>query len=47
LLGLNGLGTVYMEVLAIPPVKNIQRPIVENLFAVSDANANCISGAPC
>jgi rare lipoprotein A (peptidoglycan hydrolase) len=47
LLGLNGLGTVYMEVLAIPPVKNIQRPIVENLFAVSDANANCVSGAPC
>src|SRR5712691_5171727 len=35
LLGLRGLGTVYMEVLAIPPTKNIQRPIVENLFSAN------------
>jgi rare lipoprotein A (peptidoglycan hydrolase) len=47
LLGLSGLGTVYMEVLALPPAKTIQRPIVENLFAVNDANANCVSNAPC
>ena len=48
LLGLKGLGTVYMEVLALPPVeKVVRRPIVENLFAVSDANANCVSGAAC
>jgi rare lipoprotein A (peptidoglycan hydrolase) len=35
LLGLQGLGTVYMEVLSIPPAKNIQRPIVESLFTVN------------
>lgn len=35
LLGLQGLGTVYMEVLSIPPAKNIQRPVVESLFAVN------------
>ena len=38
LLGFKGLGTVYMEVLSIPPVKNNQRRIVENLFAVNEAN---------
>ena len=36
LLGFQGLGTVYMEVLSIPPIKNMQRPIVETLFAVND-----------
>lgn len=41
LLGFSGLGTVYMEVLAYPPVKNNRRPIVENLFAINDANGNC------
>jgi rare lipoprotein A (peptidoglycan hydrolase) len=38
LLGFKGLGTVYMEVLSIPPVKNSQRRIVENLFAVNEPN---------
>ena len=38
LLGFKGLGTVYMEVLSISPVKNNQRRIVENLFAVNEAN---------
>jgi len=47
LLGLQGLGTVYMEVLSIPPIKNMQRPVVESLFAVSDANANCVSVSAC
>ena len=45
LLGLQGLGTVYMEVLSIPPIKNQQRPIVENLFTV--ANASCVGVAAC
>jgi rare lipoprotein A (peptidoglycan hydrolase) len=40
LLGLQGLGTVYMEVLSIPPVRHMRRPVVESLFAVNDANAN-------
>jgi rare lipoprotein A (peptidoglycan hydrolase) len=44
LLGLQGLGTVYMEVLSIPPIKNMRRPVVESLFTVSDANANCVGG---
>ncbi len=47
LLGFKGLGTVYMEVLSIPPTKNMQRPIVESLFAVNDANANCVGQVPC
>lgn len=47
LLGLQGLGTVYMEVLSIPPVKHIRRPVVESLFAVNDANANCIGASAC
>jgi rare lipoprotein A (peptidoglycan hydrolase) len=47
LLGFKGLGTVYMEVLSIPPVNNIKRPIVESLFAVNDANANCVGQAVC
>ena len=47
LLGFQGLGTVYMEVLSIPPVKDIKRPIVESLFAVNDANANCVGQAVC
>ena len=47
LLGFKGLGTVYMEVLAIPPTKNFQRPVVENLFAATDANANCVGGTAC
>jgi cytoskeletal protein CcmA (bactofilin family) len=32
LLGFQGLGILYMEVLPIPPTKNIQRPAVETLF---------------
>lgn len=44
LLGFSGLGTVYMEVLAYPPVRR-SRPIVENLFAVNDANGNCSATA--
>lgn len=36
LLGFQGLGTVYMEVLALPSTKDIQRPIVENLFSAND-----------
>jgi rare lipoprotein A (peptidoglycan hydrolase) len=47
LLGFKGLGTVYMEVLSISPVTNIKRPIVESLFAVNDANANCVGKAAC
>jgi len=47
LLDFNGLGPLYMEVLAIPPVKDIRRPIVENLFTVSDANGDCPDVAGC
>ena len=47
LLGFQGLGTVYMEVLSIPSANNIQRPVVESLFAVNDANGNCDGVAAC
>src|SRR5215467_15478204 len=47
LLGLQGLGTVYMEVLSIPPIKNARRPVVESLFAVNDATANCAGVSAC
>jgi rare lipoprotein A (peptidoglycan hydrolase) len=48
LLGFKGLGTVYMEVLAIPPFTNKhRRPVVENLFSALDANANCVDRAKC
>jgi rare lipoprotein A (peptidoglycan hydrolase) len=47
LLGLQGLGTVYMEVLSIPPVNHMRRPVVESLFAVNDANANCVGVSAC
>jgi rare lipoprotein A (peptidoglycan hydrolase) len=47
LLGFQGLGTVYMEVLSVPPVEKNHRPVVESLFAVNDANANCVGRAPC
>jgi rare lipoprotein A (peptidoglycan hydrolase) len=47
LLGFQGLGTVYMEVLSITPTKKNQRPIMESLFAVNDANANCVAQAEC
>jgi rare lipoprotein A (peptidoglycan hydrolase) len=47
LLGFQGLGTVYMEVLSIPPINNNQRPVVESLFAVNDANANCVGQVAC
>ena len=47
LLGLQGLGTVYMEVLSIPPINNMRRPVVESLFAVNDANANCAGVSAC
>lgn len=47
LLGLQGLGTVYMEVLSIPPIKNMRRPVVESLFAVNDASATCLGVAAC
>jgi len=46
-LGLQGLGTVYMEVLSISPVEDIRGPIVENLFAVNDANVNCVGTSTC
>jgi len=46
LLGLQGLGTVYLEVLSIPPIKD-RRPVVESLFAVNDANAACAGVQPC
>jgi hypothetical protein len=36
-----------MEVLSIPPVKDVRRPVVESLFAVNDANANCIGVSAC
>jgi len=44
LLGFKGLGTVYMEVLSIPPVKNNQRRVVENLFAVNEPNCEVQAG---
>jgi rare lipoprotein A (peptidoglycan hydrolase) len=47
LLGFQGLGAVYMEVLAVPPAKDVQRPVVENLFAATDANANCVGKPAC
>lgn len=43
LLGLKGLGTVYMEVLSIPPIKHTQRPVMENLFAVAKTDCADIS----
>jgi rare lipoprotein A (peptidoglycan hydrolase) len=46
LLGLQGLGTVYMEVLSIPPIKD-RRPVVESLFAVNDTNTACSGVQPC
>ena len=46
LLGLQGLGTVYMEILSIPPIKQA-RPVVESLFAVNEANASCAGVQPC
>ena len=36
LLGFQGSGMLYMEVLAIPPNKSIHLPVVENLFAGND-----------
>lgn len=47
LLGFQGLGPLYMEVLALPPVRDMRRPIVENLFAVNDANGNCLDATGC
>jgi rare lipoprotein A len=47
LLGFKGLGPLYMEVLSVPPVKDHQRPVVESLFAVNEANANCAGQAHC
>jgi rare lipoprotein A (peptidoglycan hydrolase) len=44
LLGFKGLGTVYMEVLSIPPLKNVQRRVVENLFAVNEPNCAVQAG---
>jgi rare lipoprotein A (peptidoglycan hydrolase) len=35
LLGFDGLGMLYMEVLSFPPDK-IDRPVLENLFAVNE-----------
>ena len=37
LLGFKGLGQLYMEVLALGPTKDIQRPVLENLFAPADS----------
>jgi rare lipoprotein A (peptidoglycan hydrolase) len=45
LLGFKGLGTVYMEVLSIPPAKNIQRPVVESLFSVN--GHDCVVQTDC
>jgi len=45
LLGFKGLGTVYMEVLSIPPLKNVQRRVVENLFAVNELNCAVQAGS--
>ena len=36
LLGFQGSGMLYMEVLSLGPTKDIQRPVVENLFSASD-----------
>lgn len=47
LLGLQGLGTVYMEVLSIPPIGKMQRPVVESLFTVSDTSVGCMGISAC
>src|ERR1700688_1016681 len=44
LLGFKGLGTVYMEVLSIPPEKTIQRRVVETLYAVNEPNCAVLAG---
>ena len=36
LLGFQGSGSLYMEVLSIPPNKTVHLPVVENLFSASD-----------
>lgn len=36
LLGFQGVGTLYMEVLSLGPTKDIRRPVVENLFSPND-----------
>lgn len=43
LLGFQGSGSLYMEVLSIPPNKTVHLPVVENLFSASDTRAE---GAP-
>jgi len=43
LLGFQGAGMLYMEVLEIPPAKNIQRPVVENLFSPNDVRNMALS----
>ena len=41
LLGFQGSGQLYMEVLSIPPAPAVERPLMENLFAVKVArNSN-------
>lgn len=45
LLGFQGLGTVYMEVLSVPPAKNIKRPVLETLFAGN--GHDCVTQTKC
>jgi len=47
LLGFQGLVPLYIEVLSLPPVKDHQRPVLESLFAVNDATANCAGQTRC
>jgi len=37
LLGFNGTGMLYMEVLSLGPTKEVTRPVLENLFTGGDA----------
>jgi rare lipoprotein A (peptidoglycan hydrolase) len=44
LLGFQGSGRLYMEVLALGPAKHqVQRPVMENLFTPSDAPASTVA----
>ncbi len=43
LLGFKGLGQLYMEVLALGPVKTAERPVLESLFTPGDAPPSTVA----
>lgn len=45
LLGFKGLGQLYMEVLSLGPNKDVQRPVVENLFTPADVAPTAVYSA--